>query len=171
MKKANVNFIVQSALIAAIYAAATYISALLNLAYGPIQFRFSEALNLLALFTPAAVPGLTIGCFIANIGSPYGLLDIVLGTLATFLSALCIYFIPRRLKRGKAYIAPIFPTLFNAVIIGAEISLFLPAGERWLGFIASFWQIGLGEAAVCFLLGLPLYYIIARRCPNLFKLI
>lgn len=168
MKTKKVNYIVQSALIAAVYAAATYIAALLNMAYGPIQFRFSEALNLLALFTPAAVPGLTIGCFIANIGSPYGMLDVALGTLATFLSALCIYFIARRMKRAAQYAAPLFPTIFNALLIGAEIAVFLPAGERWVGFLTAAWQVGLGEAAVCFLLGIPLYYLIKKRFPNLF---
>ena len=170
MKKKQIYFIVQSALIAAIYAAATYIAAILNIAYGPIQFRFSEALNILALFTPAAIPGLTIGCFIANLGSPYGVLDMALGTLATFLSAFCIYFIARKVKKGKVYIAPIFPTLFNALIIGTEIAIFLPSGERWLGFLLSAGQIGLGEAAVCFVLGIPLYYLLEKRFTNLLSL-
>ena len=67
------RFIVTAALIAAAYAALTYLSAALGLAYGGIQFRISEALNILAAFTPAAVPGLMIGCVIGNIGSPMGL--------------------------------------------------------------------------------------------------
>ena len=169
MKKKQIYFIVQAALIAAIYAAATYIAAILNLAYGQIQFRFSEALNILALFTPAAIPGLSIGCLIANLGSPYGAIDIVLGTLATLLSSLAIYYIARPLKRVGPYLAPLFPTLFNAVIIGFEITMFLPKGAGWTAFLLSAGQVGLGEAVVCFALGIPLYYIIKGRYPNLFR--
>ncbi|MBQ7288735.1 MAG: QueT transporter family protein [Clostridia bacterium] len=170
MRKNNIKFIVLSALIAAVYAVSTYIAVLLNLAYGQIQFRFSEALNLLALFTPAAIPGLTVGCLIANIASPYGLVDMLLGSLATLLSALCIYFFARPLKKGAPYLAAFFPTLFNALIIGAEIAAFLPEGARWLGFLTSAWQVGLGEAAVCFLLGVPFYFLLRKiQLQNILK--
>ena len=67
------RYVVLAAVIAAAYIVLTYISATLGLAYGGIQFRVSEALNILAAFTPAAIFGLTIGCFISNIGSPFPL--------------------------------------------------------------------------------------------------
>ena len=81
--------LVIAALIAAAYAALTYVSAAMGLAYGEVQFRLSEALCVLAAFTPAAIPGLTIGCVLGNITSPLGIADIVFGAAATLLSALC----------------------------------------------------------------------------------
>ena len=83
-KKKDVNFLVCGAVIAALYAALTYAASAVNLAYGAVQFRFSEALTVLAAYTPAAIPGLTIGCILANLGSPYGITDIICGSAATF---------------------------------------------------------------------------------------
>ena len=106
MQNKNVKFLVQGAVIAAMYAALTYLASAVNLAYGGVQFRFSEALTVLAAFTPAAIPGLTIGCFLGNLGSPYGMLDILCGTLATLLAALCAYaarkITPRRARVPRA---------------------------------------------------------------------
>ena len=82
-KKKDVNFLVCGAVIAALYAALTYAASAVNLAYGAVQFRFSEALTVLAAYTPAAIPGLTIGCILANLGSPYGITDIICGSAAT----------------------------------------------------------------------------------------
>ena len=69
-------YVVKAAVIAAIYAGLTYFAAMLNVAYMGVQFRFSEALTILAAFSPAAIPGLTIGCFLGNITSPYGIVDV-----------------------------------------------------------------------------------------------
>ena len=77
----------EAGLIGALYAVLTYVSSMMGLAYGEVQFRISEALTILPVFTPAAIPGLVIGCIIANIGSPFGMVDIVCGTLATFAAA------------------------------------------------------------------------------------
>ena len=87
MKNKKVYSLVSGAVIAALYAALTYVASSVGLAYGAVQFRFSEALTVLAALTPAAIPGLTIGCFLANLGSPYGIVDIVCGTLATLVAA------------------------------------------------------------------------------------
>ena len=76
-KKLSVRFLTESAVIAALYAAATYLSAAFSLAYGPVQFRLSEALTVLSTLTPAAIPGLTIGCIIGNISSPMGIWDVL----------------------------------------------------------------------------------------------
>ena len=84
----KVRFLALGAVIAALYAVLTYVAAAVNLAYGPVQFRFSEALTVLPVFTPAAIPGLTLGCVIANLGSPLGVVDWVFGPLATLLAAL-----------------------------------------------------------------------------------
>lgn len=148
-----------AALIAAIYTALTYISAGLGIAYGGIQFRLSEVLNILPLFTPAAVPGLAIGCFFGNITSPFGILDVVLGTLATFLSAISVQMLGKAIRKGRPFVAVLPPTLFNAVIVGLEIAAFVPDTSYATAFLISAAQVGLGELGVCTLLGIPFYYI------------
>lgn len=87
----KVRFLALSAVIAALYAVLTYAAAAVNLAYGPFQFRFSEALTVLPAFTPAAIPGLAVGCLLSNLASPLGIVDWVFGTLATLLAACCTY--------------------------------------------------------------------------------
>lgn len=155
-------FLMQGAVIAALYAALTYVAGLAGLAYGNVQFRFSEALTVLAAFTPAAVPGLTIGCLLGNLGSPYGAVDILCGTLATLLAALCSYG-TRKLKiRGIPLVSLLFPVLFNAVIVGAEIALFLPEGFSAQGFLINALWVGLGELVVCCAGGIPLAIAIDR---------
>lgn len=127
MKKGTV-YTVQAALIAAIYAALTY--AVAPLSFGATQFRISEALTVLPVFTPAAIPGLAIGCIIANIGSPYGPIDILLGTVATVLAALATR-LTRNIKiKNIPLLSFIFPTVFNGIIIGAEIMMFTPRSGR-----------------------------------------
>lgn len=69
----KIHFLVEAGLIGALYAVLTYVSSMMGLAYGEVQFRISEALTILPVFTPAAIPGLVIGCIIANIGSPFGM--------------------------------------------------------------------------------------------------
>ena len=83
----KVRFLALGAVIAALYAVLTYVAAAMNLAYGAVQFRFSEALTVLPVFTPAAIPGLALGCLIANLGSPLGVVDWVFGTGATLIAA------------------------------------------------------------------------------------
>lgn len=152
--------VVISALIAAIYAALTYFSAALGIAYGNIQFRLSEALNILALFTPAAIPGLTIGCVLGNITSPLGLIDVVLGAVATLLSVLTIRILGQYLKKGAPYLAVLPPTIFNAVIVGLEITFFTPETASFVGFLIIAAEVAISEIGVMLILGLPLYYIL-----------
>ena len=155
--KINLNFITTAALIAAIYATLTYFGSFFGLSYGPIQVRFSEALTVLPVFTPAAIPGLTIGCFIANIGS-FNLLDMVFGTLATLIAAILTYFL-RNIKWGKLPLLALFPpVIINAVVIGIEIAVFfLPKGFSIYGFLISALQVGFGQIIACYGLGIPLY--------------
>ena len=155
-------FVVKSAVIAAIYAGLTYFAALLNLAYGGIQFRFSEALTILACFSPSAISGLTIGCFLGNITSPYGLVDIVCGTLATFIAAVLSY-ATRNIKfKDLPLLSALFPVIANAVIIGLEITLLMPEGFQLEAFLISALQVGLGELVMCYGLGIPLYKVIKK---------
>ena len=164
------RFIVTAALIAAAYAALTYVSAALGLAYGGIQFRLSEALNILAAFTPAAIPGMMIGCVIGNIGSPMGLVDIVVGTVATGLAAVTIRLIAKYCGRATPYFSIIPPTVFNAVLVGLEVALLLTDGEpvTLLGFTIIALEVALGEVVVCGVLGVPLYYTVKNRLKGLF---
>ena len=160
------RYVVTAALIAAAYAALTYLSAAFGLAYGGIQFRLSEALNILAAFTPAAIPGLAISCVISNIGSPMGLVDIAVGTLATLLAAISIRVMARLCKKATPFLCIIPPTLFNAVLVGIEITWFLPEGITWAGFSIIALEVAIGEIAVCGVMGVPLYYTVEKRLKN-----
>ena len=92
-KTSKVRFLALSAVIAALYAVLTYAAAAMNLAFGAVQFRFSEALTVLPAFTPAAIPGLAVGCLISNLASPLGVVDWVFGTLATLLAGIFSYLV------------------------------------------------------------------------------
>ena len=164
MKKKNnlVFYLVSGALIAAVYTVLTYIAGLIGLSYGQIQFRISEALTVLAAITPAAIPGLTVGCFLGNLGSPFGLVDILCGTLATLLAAV-LSWATRNIKwKGMPVLAPLAPVVCNALVVGAEIAYFLPEGFSAMGFLIAALQVGAGEFAVCYGLGLPLLAVLRR---------
>lgn len=129
---------------------------MLNLAYGPVQFRFSEALTVLPVLTPAAVPGLAVGCLLSNLWSSMGALDIIFGTAATLLAALTTYMVRNIRVKGIPILAPLPPVLFNALIVGVEITIVSPGGFVFPAFLANALSVGLGELAVCYVLGLPL---------------
>lgn len=163
MNNKKVIHLVHGAMIAAIYAAATYLSSAFGIAYGPVQFRFSEALTILSVFTPAAVLGLTVGCFIGNLGSPFGIWDIVFGSLATLLAAVTARML-RNVKLKKfPFLSLLMPVIFNAFIVGAEITFLFPTDEPSLtAFIISALEVGAGELAVCLAGGIPLYFAIKK---------
>lgn len=162
MNNKKTVFVVQAAVIAALYAGLTYAASLLNLAYGGIQFRFSEALTILAAFSPAAIPGLAIGCFLGNITSPYGIVDIVCGTLATLIAAVLSYWTRNVKLKDLPLLSAIFPVITNAIIIGLEITLFMPEGFKFEAFLITAVQVGLGELVICYGLGIPLYKVIKK---------
>lgn len=141
MKRTSTRFLVTGALVAALYALLTYVSAALNLAYGTVQFRLSEALTVLPVVSGAAVPGLVIGCLLGNLTSPYGLVDIICGTGATLL----------------------MPIVCNAVIVGAEITFLAPEGFALPAFLSAALSVAAGEAAVVALLGMPLLLFLQKR--------
>ncbi len=160
------RFLALSAVIAGLYAALTYAAAALNLAYGPIQFRFSEALTVLPAFTPAAVPGLALGCFLANLGSPLGPVDWVFGTAATLLAALGSWALAHVKYKNIPILAPLPPVLANALVVGLEISCladsFAWSNFSWAAFASGALSVGLGELVVCYLLGVPLMLLLER---------
>lgn len=168
----KVRLLATGAAIAAMYAALTYLSAAMNLAYGPVQFRVSEALTVLPVFTPAAVPGLALGCFISNLTSPFGVVDWVFGTLASFVAALGTLALSKVRFRGIPLLAPLPPVVANALIVGFELCCFSDAGVFSLsnaslgGFLAGALSVGLGELAVCYALGVPLMMAIEKSGLN-----
>ncbi len=138
------HWLLRNAIVAAIYAALTI--GLSPLSYGPVQVRFSECLTLLAFYNPRWIPGLTIGCFLANMGSPLGLPDMLIGTLATFLGIF-----PMRYMKNSL-LASLLPVLSNGVLIGAELAAFsqLPPD---LSVGAAMLYIGAGELLSVTVLG------------------
>ena len=164
----KVRFIAVGAVIAAMYAGLTYLAAGMNLAYGPVQFRFSEALTVLPAFTPAAVPGLALGCFLSNLSSPFGVVDWVFGTAASFVAAVGTLALSRVRYKGIAWLAPLPPVIANAVIVGLELCCFSDAGVfSWGnaslgGFLAGALSVGIGELVVCYALGVPLMIAIEK---------
>lgn len=163
----KIRFLAQGAVIAALYAALTYAAAALNLAYGGVQFRFSEALTILPVFTPAAAPGLALGCFLSNLASPLGIVDWVFGTAATLLAALLSRAAAGFRVKGVPVLAPLPPVLTNALFVGLELACLSGAefswgAFSWAAFGAAALSVGLGELVVCYALGLPLWAVLHR---------
>ena len=158
----NVRFLVQAAMIAALYTALTLVAVMLNWAFGPVQFRFSEAMTVLPMFTSAAIPGLTIGCFLSNLWSSMGVMDMIFGTLATLLAAIATRAVRHVRVKGIPVLAPLPPVLFNALIVGLEITIVSPEGFLWPAFLANALSVGAGELAACYVLGLPLAILLDR---------
>ena len=157
MNKTTRN-VVYGGIVACLYAVLTLMPGLNSLAYGPIQFRVSELLTILPLFTASAVPGLAIGCVAANMASPM-ILDMVFGTLATLFSAYCTY----KLRKHKK-IALMMPVVFNAVIIGTMLSFFYSDTAVSLKLVLiNMFKVGAGEFVICFVIGYPLSLILEKR--------
>lgn len=163
MKYYNVKSIVKAATIATLYVLLTYLQNILfpGSTSAAIQFRASEALMMLALFSPTAIFGLTAGCCIANIFS--GLpLDILVGSFATLVAGILIY-VTRNIKiKGFPMLSLLFPALCNGIIVGAEIQIFFIGGFQWISFLIQAACVFLGELAVSITLGIPFFYIISK---------
>jgi uncharacterized membrane protein len=151
------KLLLQAAIIAAVYAVLTI--ALSAISYGPMQVRVSEALTVLAGLTPAAVPGLIIGCVIANLASPVGIVDVIFGSLATALAAAASYKL-----RKYDWLVPLPPVIANGIIVGLVLHYAYAVPNLWacMGWVA------LGELIACYVIGLPLLKIF-RRYPKLFS--
>ena len=155
-------YLTKAALIAAVYAVLTYAAAALGLAYGEVQFRFSEALTVLPLFCPAAVPGLTIGCLVSNITSTVNPVDMIVGTLATLFAALTTRAL-RNVTVGKyPLLSMLMPVLFNGLFVGAEIAYFSGRNVFWQSFGPAALSVAAGEAAVVLVLGTLLWLVIRK---------
>ena len=158
MKKSRL--IAHGALIGALYVALTHLqNALLpGSATWAIQFRASEALCVLALYTPAAIPGLTLGCLLFNLSFAGALpLDFIVGSLATLLAAAGMYALRKVTVKGYPLLAMGMPAVSNAFLVGWELSVYI--GGFWLNGL----YVAIGELAVLLTLGTALYYALRNR--------
>ena len=155
------RFLAHGAIIAALYVALTHLQNLLlpGSASMMIQFRVSEALCVLALFTPAAIPGLTIGCLLFNISFAGALpMDFLVGSLATLLATAGMYALRNLKLKGYPLPAMLMPAVSNALLVGWELSVYI-GGGFWLNAL----YVAIGEIVVLLTLGTALYYTLRTR--------
>ncbi len=165
--KKSALYIAQAAAIAALY----FVINLLQNALLPgttsmdIQFRFAEALCVLALFTTAAIPGLGIGCMLFNLTMAGSLpLDFIVGTAATVLATVLMYLLRNVKIKNYPWLSMLMPVVCNAVIVGWELTYYFntPLHLNML-------YVAAGEAAVMFVLGTALYFVLERHKTHLFR--
>lgn len=161
MRKNRVHFMTQAAMIAAIYVVLTLFVSAINLASGAIQVRISEALTVLPAFTPAAIPGLFLGCFISNLITGAMLPDIIFGSLATLIGAIGSYF----LRKWK-WAVPLPPILSNVLIIPFVLAYVyhFPGGVPYFML-----TVGIGQVISCGVLGILLYKVLSNYRNVIFK--
>lgn len=160
MQKQKIFFITQAAIIAALYVVITYIVNLFGLANGAVQLRLSEALTILPVFTPAAIPGIAIGCFLSNILTGCAFYDIVFGSLASLIGAIGTY-----LLRKFKWLAPVPPIAANTLIIPWVLLLVYQVPGTLPYHMLT---VGIGEVLSCGVCGLILLSVLNRYKNVLF---
>ncbi|MBD5130413.1 MAG: QueT transporter family protein [Ruminococcaceae bacterium] len=155
----NVQNLVRLALVAAMYAALTV--AIEPLSFGAIQFRFSEVLVLLCFYRKDYAPALILGCAIANMFSPLGLVDVVVGTLATAIAVVPMYYM------GNIYLAALLPVISNGIIIGIELTVVYSEAPLWFNMLT----VAFGELVVVGILGVIIFKLIFDKNPAMLRLI
>lgn len=157
----KVQYLCHGAIIAALYVVLTYVASALGLASHAIQVRFSEALTILPIFTPAAVPGVTVGCLLANTLTGCDILDIIFGTLATLAGAVGTYYIGRISK----WLAPVPPILANTLVVPFIVKfVYMDTYPLWFTFLTVF----AGEVISCGILGILLIKVLTPVKTTLF---
>ncbi|MCM1103660.1 MAG: QueT transporter family protein [Clostridium sp.] len=159
MKNKRILFLTQAAMIAALYVVFTLISAALGLSTMQVQIRFSEALTILPYFTPAAIPGVFIGCLLSNILAGGALIDIIFGSLATLAAAVGTY-----LLRRQKWLAPIPPIAVNTLVIPFVIKTAYGVGPIWLSFIT----VCAGEIVSAGVFGMLLLFTLEKYRRQIF---
>lgn len=155
----KVLFIVHASVIAALYVVLTFVANAFGLANYAVQVRFSEALTILPFFTPAAIPGLTIGCLLSNILTGCALPDIIFGTLATSIGAFLTY-----LLRKNKLLAPLPPIAANTIIVPFILYYAYGIQPLWLSFLT----VGAGEIISCGILGMILLNVLIKYKKHIF---
>jgi len=155
----KVLFIVHASVIAALYVVLTFVANAFGLANYAVQVRFSEALTILPFFTPAAIPGLTLGCLLSNILTGCALPDIIFGTFATLMGAVFTYML-----RKNKWLAPVPPIAANTVIVPFVLYYAYGIKPLWLSFLT----VGAGEIISCGILGMILLNILNKYRKYIF---
>lgn len=158
MKK--INFLTQAAMIAALYVVLTLAINAFGLASGAIQVRMSEALTILPYFTPAAIPGLFIGCLLSNTITGCALFDIIFGSIATLLGAVGTY-----LLRRHKWLAPVSPIIANTIIVPFVLS-YVYGTPGTIPYLML--TVGIGEVLSCGVLGMVLLFALNKYKTTLF---
>ena len=159
MQKKNIQFLTQADMIAAIYVVLTFVANAFGLANYPVQVRFSEALTILPIFTPAGIPGLFIGCLISNILTGCAIPDIIFGTLPTLNGA----FGPGALKSNR-FLAVLPPIAANAIIVPLILKYAYGLEPLWFSFLT----VTAGEIISCGVLGLLLAFALNKYRKQIF---
>lgn len=162
MKK-KTFYIVKAAVVAALYAVLTLLGAVFGLSFSGVQFRFSEALCVLPVFSHSSVVGLALGCIVSNLFSTVSPLDIVIGSAASLLSGLCTRSFGHVKIKGLPVLSMLFPVLFNGIFVGFELAIVSGEKAFWTVFLTNAVSVALGEAAVVFTLGTALYTLIQKN--------
>ncbi len=159
MKKTNVKSITYASIIAALYVVLTFIANSMGLASGAIQIRISEALTILPMFTPSAIPGLFVGCLISNIIAGGVIWDVIFGSIATLIGAIGTY----SLRKYK-WLAPIPPILANTIIVPFVLIYAYGAKDALPYLILT---VGIGELISAGILGMLLHTTLLKH-KNIF---
>lgn len=159
MQKKNIQFLTQAAMIAAIYVVLTFVANAFGLVNYAVQVRFSEALTILPIFTPAGIPGLFIGCLISNILTGCAIPDIIFGSLATLIGA----FGTRALKSNR-FLAVLPPIAANAIIVPLILKYAYGLEPLWFSFLT----VTAGEIISCGVLGLLLAFALNKYRKQIF---
>lgn len=162
MKNKKVTLITQAGVIAALYVVLTLLANALGLANYAIQVRFSEALTILPFFTPAAIPGLFIGCLLSNLLTGCMMLDVIFGSLATLAGAIGTY----ALRKNK-WLAPIPPIVANIIVVPLVLA-YVYQLEGGLLYLAV--TVGIGEIISCGILGMILLNALNKHAAHIFKI-
>lgn len=157
----KVLFITQAAVIAALYVVLTELAAFFGLSSGVIQVRFSEALTVLPFFTPAAIPGLAVGCLLANLLTACLPLDIVFGTAATLLGGIGSY-----LLRKNKWLVPLPPVIANILIVPWVLQTAYQVQDAYWYLMLT---VGAGEVISCYILGMPLLLALNKHKKTIFR--
>lgn len=170
MKNKRLIYLTQAAIIAALYAVLTVGQNLLfpGTASMAVQFRVAEVLTVLAIYTPAAIPGLTVGCVIANISSVtagLGFYDMIFGSIASLLAAVTMYLLRNVRIKDVPWLALLMPAIFNGVIVGFEIDFFFVGNLSFnlVDFLAQGGFVALGELGVLLILGIPFCILLNKQ--------
>ena len=167
-RTSNILPLAIAAMIAALYVVLSFAINAFGLASGAIQVRVSEALTILPYFTPAAIPGLTIGCLLFNLLSGAAILDVIFGTLATLLGAVGSYLLGKAAKRFSwmKYLVPVPPILANAFIVPWVLRTAYGLTDAYWYLVAT---VGIGEIISCGLLGIVLMFALMPIRNVLFR--